>query len=427
MIEYNYNFEIMSNLAFFESAFDDTIIKRYRRNNADPKELPVAEDSIKINYKYGPKSRILEDLRGQPDTIKFPIVAITMTGQGRDNDRQKTKEPITYKDVTGALVTLYAIPWNINVAMHVLAKYQEDVDQIIGNFAVLCNPYIIFSWREPKSGRDIRSQVLWDGNISYDYPTVNGDLANDAVFRLSATTNFTIKTYLYRTAIENEKPICKVNFEVVAVDQFYCKSAERIESTANNTTDRFSILGRPQLRYVDNYYFQTGQTPTINLQGDGFNGTFALFVSGSNPDMYPLSRYNPISGSDISFNGYAVSEFNIHNSQSMTFTIPAPSAFGFCDLIAVNNCGYGQLTIDANRCNREVNPYPISVPEHYSWCVNQFPFLNGLVVTNNLNNGSTIDYSLPIIVIDENTIDRDAILQKIKELMELGDISIDEL
>lgn len=427
MIEYNYNFEVMSNLAFFESAYDDTIVKRYKRDNDNPGSEPIAEDSIKVNYKYGPKSRILEDLRGQPDTIKFPIVAITMTGQARDNDRQKTKEAINYKDETGKMVTLYAIPWNINVAMHVLAKYQEDVDQIISNFAVLCDPYIVFSWKEPKSGRDVRSQVLWEGSISYDYPTVGGDLANTEPWRLSATTNFTIKTYLYRTSVDNVKPICRVNLDVVAADTFYCKSAERISKTLENQTDHFSILGRPQLRYVDNYYFQAEQTPTINVQGDGFDGTFALFVSGSNPDMYPLSRYNPISGSDAFFNGYAVPEFTINNPQSLTFTIPAPSAFGFCDIIAVNGCGYGQLTVDANRCNREINPYPVSLPDHYSWCVNQFPYLNGLVVTSNLHNGYVVDYTQPIIVIDQNTVDRDALLDKIRELMILGSISADEL
>ena len=423
MIEYNYNFEIMSNLAFFESAFDDTIIKRYDHSTG----IPHSDDSIKINYIYGPKSRALQDLRGQPDTIKFPIVAITMDGMSRDNDRIKSKDFIDYQDAAGNIVTLKAIPWNINVTMSVMAKYQEDVDQIIGNFAVMCNPYIIFSWREPKSGRDVRSQVLWNGEVKYNYPTVGGDLVNDAPYRLEASTSFTIKTQLYRTSIENTKPICKINLDVITSDQFYCNPTQLELATTDNSKDHFDILGRPQLKFVDNYYFRVGDTPIITLQGDGFDGTFALLLSGSNPDMYPLSQYNPVSGSDIIINGYAVPEFTIPNAQQLTFNLPAPSAFGFCDIIAVNKCGYGQLTVDANRCNRVLNPYPTSVPAHYSWTVDQYPYLNGLIVTNNLNNGFTIDYGMPIIVVDENNVDRDAVLTEIRRLMTLGDISVNDL
>ena len=414
----------MSNLAFFESAFDDTIIWRYK-HNLDT-HTPV--DPIKINYIYGPKQRVLQDLRGQPDAVKFPICAVQMMGQGRDDSRLKNKlETINYKTDTGEYISLHAIPWNMNVTLSVLAKYQEDVDQIVGNFATIVNPYVIFSWREPKSGKEVRSEVHWDGQVNYTYPTHGGDLAPDQPWRLEASANFTIKTFLYRTAVENVRPICKINLDVIPTDSFYCKYNVLSAYTKNNEKDHFDLYGYPQLRFVDNYYFKVGDTPTIRLQGDGFNTVYGLFLSGSNPQMYPLTQYYPTSGSNESFYGYAVDQFNIPSSQEIIFDVPAPSAFGFCDIIAVNQCGWSKLTTDANRCGRVLNPYPTSLPAHYSWCVEQYPYLNGLIISNNLNDNLEINCDEDIIVVENDVIDRDAILEKIRELMELGGITPEDL
>jgi hypothetical protein len=88
----------------------------------------------------------------------------------------------------------------------------------------------------------------------------------------------------------------------------------------------------------------------------------------------------------------------------------------------------GQLTVDANRCNRVLNPYPTHMPEHYSWCVEQFPFLNGLIVANVLNNGFTIDCSESIITVDRgDEVDKTALIEEIKNLMSLGSITVNDL
>lgn len=416
----------MSNLAFFESAFDDTIVKRFRREGIS-NNITVT-DRIKINYIYGPKQRVLQDLRGQPDAVKFPIVSIQMMGQSRDNERIKNKqETINYKDVDGNYISVQAIPWNINVTLSILAKYQEDVDQIVGNFATLVNPYIVFSWREPKSGKEIRSEVHWDGDVKYTYPTHGGDLTADQPWRLEANANFVIKTHLYRTSVENVKPICKINLDVIPVDKFYCDYSTLSAYGAQVPQDNFDLYGYPQLKWVNNYYFKVGDTPNIKIQGEGMGGIYGLFLSGSNPQMYPLTKYYPVSGSNESFYGYAIDSFEIPNTQEIIFDLPAPSAFGFCDVIAVNKCGWSKLTTDANRCNRVLNPYPTSLPAHYSWCVEQYPYLNGLIISNNLNDNLEITCDEDIIVVENDVVDRDAILEKIRELMELGGITAEEL
>ena len=156
------------------------------------------------------------------------------------------------------------------------------------------------------------------------------------------------------------------------------------------------------MRFVDNYYFKVGDTPDIRIQGDGFANTYGLFVSGSDPNMYPLSLYYPVSGSTSeSFYGYPISEFEIPNPLEINFTLPAPSASGFCDIIAVNSCGWSKLTEDANRCSRVLNPYPTNLPEYNSWCVRQYPYLNGLIIANDLNTPTVADYSKEIIYFEE--------------------------
>jgi hypothetical protein len=372
MIDYNYNFEIATALKMFESAFDDTIIKRYDDMNR------IAHDSIKVNYVYGPKNRILQDLKGQPDTVKFPIVAVTTTGMKRDNERIKNKiDDILYKNTDGTFVNLRAIPWNIDITMTILGKYQTDIEQILQNFAVYANPYIVYSWKEPRSGREVRTEVAWDGNISMDYPN---ELQANQPFRVTASANFTIKTYLFRTVLENVKPICFIKTDYISTDSFYCNYSELTANTRANQTDTYAITGRPLLRYVDPYYIIAGRSPEIKLQGFSLNDVQSVFVSGSDPNMYPLTEYQPFSALE-SFHGYTVENYR-KSPNTLTFTLPAPSAAGFIDIIGVNSCGYGKLTEDANRCGRSENPYPTDNPAHYSWVVSQFPYLNGLIVTN---------------------------------------------
>lgn len=423
METYNYNAEILTNLKMFESAFDDTIIKRFDGRTG------VARDNIKVNYVYGPKSRILTDLQGKPDTVKFPIVAITTTGYSRDNERIKNKNQDHIYEQLDGYKNLRPIPININVQMTILSKYYEDIDQIIQNFAVYANPYIVYSIKEPKTGRELRVEVLWDGNIPIEYPGAS-DLPPNSQFRTYATTNFTIKTYLFRTNVTPIKPICFIYDDIIVTDKFYCNyDTLTAHTSGNGMRDSYLIEGRPKIRYVNPYYIKEGETPTIKIQGDGFLHTFALFVSGNDSlypnkvTFYPNSAYNDMTA----YQGISVPTFNIHNPRELTFTLPAPSASGFIDIIAVNPCGLGQLTVDANRCNRVENPYSPHMPEYYNWCVLQFPYLNGLIVNSNLNQDNEIICNADIISVEEDYVDRDAVIEQIHILMNSINITKDDL
>jgi hypothetical protein len=336
------------------------------------------KEVIKVPLTYAPKSHILNDIIGLTDTIRLPIMAVEITGQNRDNERIKNKiADVVYKGNSGNFSNLKAIPWNISVTMTILSKYQEDMDQILQNFAVNNNPYAIVSWQEPKSGRELRTEILWDGNIALTYPG-NDQGPKAPAFRITATTSFTIKGFLFSANRKNDVPICLINTDYNFSDKFYCDYGELLTNHSSDTTEAYSITGRPLVRYVSPYFISEGKTTNIKVDGYSLGSTNAVFVSGSNKNMYPLTQYKPLS-SLPEFSGYAIETFQ-KTDNSLTFSLPSPSAIGLIDIILVNSCGYGKLTEDSNRASRVENPYPTSSPEHYSWTVLQFPYMNGLIV-----------------------------------------------
>ena len=299
------------------------------------------------------------------------------------------------------------------------------MDQIIQNIALFINPYLVYSLKEPKTGKKLNVEVNWDGQVAIEYPTVGGDLPNDKSYRLSATLNMVIKTWLFRTELEPVKPICFIYDDIVITDMLSCDYDKLSSNTAGNVTESYSISGIPQLRYVDQYYFKTTDTPTITVEGGGFERVTNLYVSGSDTAMYPMSAFTAPDGSV--FNGYPIKQYSIFSTQKLSFELPASKTIGFTDIIAVTDCGLSNLTKDANRCNRVENPYPVTLPDHYSWCVQQYPYLNGLIITSDLNTPTVINEGGDIIYYEPESINREAILEQIRELMRLGEITVTDL
>ena len=203
MKNYTFNFEVQTLLEQFVSAFNDIIIKRYDNT----KTLAPSLSGIKVDFVYAPKQRVYDTLNTPaPGGLTVPVVAVNITTLSRDPKRVSNKLEGFYID-TGdndntSLIKkiLQPVPINIGVSMTIVTKFQSDMDQIISNFVPYCDPYIIISWKlpNPKNNKipyEIRSEVLWDGNIALDYPK---DLAANQPFRLSATTNFTIKGWLFK-------------------------------------------------------------------------------------------------------------------------------------------------------------------------------------------------------------------------------------
>lgn len=214
MKEKTFNFEIKDSVIQFISAFDDVVISRYNKQREE-------QHRINVRYLYAPKQRAIHDLTNKNKHITLPVIAVSIAGVSRDTERVFNKIQGSYhtrkdlfagEEITSKTDHLKSpVPVNINVKMSILAKYQSDMDQILSNFIPHSNPYVIISWKTPEgllqNPQELRSQVLWDGNISLTYPD---NLSASQQYRISADTSFTIKSWLFKTKDEPAGNIFKI-------------------------------------------------------------------------------------------------------------------------------------------------------------------------------------------------------------------------
>lgn len=201
-----YSFEVKDLMIQFVAAFDNVIIKRYNKDR-------VPEEQIQVRYLYSPKQRVLYDIVNTSQNLTLPVVSVSISNVSRDNDRVFNKIAGFYVNKTNTEVDRGAtsayfrtpVPVNIGVNMSIVTKFQSDMDQIISNFVPYNDPYIVISWKIPSAvqlsiPQEIRSEVLWDGNINMSYPT---DINASEKYRIVADTSFTIKGWLFKDLSKN--------------------------------------------------------------------------------------------------------------------------------------------------------------------------------------------------------------------------------
>jgi hypothetical protein len=104
-----------------------------------------------------------------------------------------------------------------------MTKFQTDMDQIISNFVPYNNPYIIISWKIPSTQNlynnfEIRSEILWNGEIGLEYPI---DISGVQPARVIANTSFTMKGWLFKGNPEADvKNIFTIDQDFVPVSAF---------------------------------------------------------------------------------------------------------------------------------------------------------------------------------------------------------------
>ena len=219
-----YGFELKDMIRQFITAFHEIIINRYNRSK-------TVVDQLKVGFYYGPKERALHDIVNKAQSLKLPTIAVHYTSITRDPDRVFNKIPGFYyskaPSVSGGAFDSdhlkTPIPVNIGISMSIMAKFQTDMDQILSNFVPYNNPYIIISWIVPTSQNlvnnlEIRTEVLWDGNLSLDYPV---EVSGTQPARIIANTNFTMKGWLFKgPPTEDTKNIFTIDQDFVPVNTF---------------------------------------------------------------------------------------------------------------------------------------------------------------------------------------------------------------
>lgn len=251
-----YHFEIHDLLTQFVAAMDDVVISRFNKQREE-------KERIKVRYIHAPKERVLYDLVNKAQNITLPVISVSITSIQRDESRVFNKidgffEPVS-RNTQNRLTARISmpVPVNLSVAVSIIANYQTDLEQILSNFVPYSNPYIIISWKTPQAFRvqnieEIRSEVLWDGSISLEYPT---EIESGAKARFAANTNFTIKGWIFPAAMDDfYKNIYFIDNNFRLTDKFNLNydsySTDLSAANGLTETETISISGAPLLTNI---------------------------------------------------------------------------------------------------------------------------------------------------------------------------------
>jgi len=376
-----FHFEVKNLLTQFIAAFDDIVISRWNKDR-------TAKSNIEVRYVFAPKHRVMYDIVNKAQNITLPAVAVNLTNVTRDNSRVFNKIAPSYLP-TQLLEAPKAsskfhmpVPIDLEVKMSILARYMQDVDQIVSNFVPYNNPYIIISWQVPENfgteyTQEIRSEVLWSGDLQYSTPI---DTTYSDKFRITVDTSFTIKGWLFPEQKDTAGTIYKVDNNFINVDlanKIY-SPLDKTEVVEDNTyreygygvlsafntessgltsnTETITISGIPEFTNI--FYVITGQSIMLTenttikkdrinwftLYGKRFNYSNNFYLSSNIADF--RSNYTAItSAKSDTISGYKLDDslFNVVNDNVVSIYLPAStlSATGDMTFITGNEAGWG--------------------------------------------------------------------------------------
>jgi hypothetical protein len=242
----------------------------------------------------------------------------------------------------------------------------QDMDQILSNFVPFNNPYIIISWKEPTKVEtqtvEVRSEVLWSGNISLTEPT---DIAYSEKFRVVADTSFTIKGWLFRNANEISQQIYFIDTNFISTRGDIIVSDTNYESLFD-IADVVETVSLSAIPTITNAFYNTSgglveitSNFTLNktitsynsyvIYGTNFSRTETVLLSSSSSSSLTTafsaisSKYSgPVSGYALNTSQYDVLSDNI-----ITLDLSHLSGSGTFNIVVSNPAGWGS-TYDIN-------------------------------------------------------------------------------
>ena len=322
----------------------------------------MPRETIQVRYVLAPKQRVMYDIVNKAQNLTLPVIAVNMTSISRDSSRVFNKLDGIYnifEDNNTSSISM-PIPINIEVSMSILARYMQDLEQILSNFVPYSNPYIILSWKEPTSVtsvlREIRSEVLWNGNITLGLPT---ELAASDKIRITADTSFTIKGWLFKNKNElaNQIYFIDTNFiatrgELIITDTDY----DSYFNSLSSIVETVSLSGTPSISNI--YYSYQGNLSNLNevidsfkldtflnvnnnfvLYGSNYNYTDKVLLSSSNSSYNNTSLSSKYTGNTT---GYLLSssQYSVLNDNMISLNLNNLPLSGNFNIIISNPAGW---------------------------------------------------------------------------------------
>lgn len=351
MQKYTYHYEIRDLLAQFLQAFDGAIIKRYNNNR-------VVGNTVGVRYVYAPKQRVLHDLINKAQHLTLPAVSFWITNIRRDPARVFNKLDGPYwvnsaeDNYNGSVSNkiLQPVPVDIEISVSILTRFQSDMDQILSNFIPYNDPYFIISWtRDGIPNSEIRSEVLWSGNIALSYP-IEQNPAQPT--RVTGDTSFTLKGWLFKADTDAVGRIFKID------TNFYPVSAtptlQNIDDIINeNLTESFVVSAVPQPAFVTQYSNVAGTSGIVDVYGTMLGYTNAVYVSGAGGMFSTTTTMSSFTDSTslsakypTLYNVTPVLSYTIASDNKITVNYPVASTTDVFSIIIINDAGYDYIMSD---------------------------------------------------------------------------------
>ncbi len=371
-----FHFEVKNLLTQFVAAFDDVVISRFDKDRN-------AKSNIDVRYVFAPKQRVMYDVINKAQNLTLPVVAINLESISRDESRVFNKVATSFlpdaqiENPKTSAKFLMPVPVNLEVNMSILARYMQDVDQIVSNFVPYNNPYIILSWKVPSDygfeyDQEIRSEVLWNGNLNYTTPT---DTTYSDKFRVTVDTSFTIKGWLFPEEKSPSGNIYKIDSNFINVDlrnriyspldevtsvESYAEQGYGALSSYNadvptNYTETITVSGIPEFTNI--YYSTSGlfeelrnevtilssQDNNFLLYGHALNYTNSLYISANRLNFF--TDYQKItSAKSDTISAYKLNDdlYNIASQSIVSIFLPTStlSGSGKFTFVSANKAGW---------------------------------------------------------------------------------------
>lgn len=378
MIRYTYDHELMTMSTMFMNSMSDIVVKRFNVHKQP-------RDQIKTRIVYAPKQRVLNDLLNRDQNLQLPVISVHIGGIARDQERTFNKILGTFHTPANSKSSVNEkgpLPVDITYNVTIMTRYQQDMDQILSHLLPYVNPYFVVSWRTPnRPDHEIRSNVLWSGNVNIQYPF---EIAATQVARVVADLSFTFKGWLF----QNQETIGNIftfntTFAAATVGippEYLLGSAQEYGDSSETIVYR---AAPPQPKVIEPYSANVGILQQFDVWGAGLERVTNVYLSGTPLSSIstlqdPFSANSALSANYPAFSAVKLlsSEWAFNRDNYVTFVLPPTESSGKLELIIENPGGYGKLT-ESVRVN-EFNPFIETSLEYASFVPYQVPYLSGI-------------------------------------------------
>jgi hypothetical protein len=260
----------------FMDVFNDIVIDR--RDN-----LGNIQKQIKVPCIYGSRSRILKSLENRSNTLKLPLIAVTITGLTRDESRTHSVNIFKELNVDGHfdIRNMVANPININYEVSIITKYQSDNDQIMSNFIPFFNPDIYVTWPNPHRNENIKSQVIWEGSINTTYPE---DISEGDPWRITSDAGFVFKSWMFPGMGDGGKTQYPFGAPLIYHINL-CRAIPDGDLLSGYVDGKFVLSGQIDVGSLNAFY----DVPTSMEFDDYLDNIEAGYIKAPNFDCMPIS------------------------------------------------------------------------------------------------------------------------------------------